>query len=77
MQLLQLAAWTAEMQKEHVAHQQRRLLQPTQSSKQQWQVDLLCIPAFHQDMLLPGGQTYLDAAGRATFNSTTGEDRAV
>jgi hypothetical protein len=110
MQLQVLAGWTAELHKDHVAHQQplqqelpvaaaessscsskhssshpqqqqqRLLLQPRQPAKQQWRTDLLSIPAFHQDMLPlpPGGQAYLDTAGRATFAGVeSGGDRAI
>jgi hypothetical protein len=63
--------------------QQQQQQQPRQPGKQQWRAGLLSIPAFHQDMLplLPGGQAYLDAAGRARFAGTdytdTGEERAI
>jgi hypothetical protein len=80
MQLQLLTAWADLLYKQHTTQQQQQLSpgtagasssSSTQQQQQQQQptmqrhcADLLCIPAFHQDMvqLLPGGQAYLDAA---------------
>jgi hypothetical protein len=80
MQLQLLTAWADLLYKQHTTQQQQQLSpgtagassssstqqqqQQQQPTKQRHCADLLCIPAFHQDMvqLLPGGQAYLDAA---------------
>jgi hypothetical protein len=74
--LQSLAACTALMHGRHLAHKQAQQRQQRQR-QQQHRADLLPIPAFHQhqDMLqlLPGGQAWLDAAGRATVHHSSSQ----
>jgi hypothetical protein len=67
---------SSQNQQQREQQQQQQRQQPGQSCKQH-RADLLLIPAFHQhqDMLqlLPGGQTYLDAAAaRAVLEAARG-----
>uniref|UniRef100_A0A383WED8 MYND-type domain-containing protein n=1 Tax=Tetradesmus obliquus TaxID=3088 RepID=A0A383WED8_TETOB len=68
LQLLAVYPMLLHQQHSQQQKQQQKQQQERQDGKQQLRADLLPIPAFHQHpgmlQLLPGGQAYLDAAGR-------------